>query len=345
MGVNAMEPSVARLHRDRIRAGALACAARCRAQPVWARPRAKRVDLLTIDTHVFAVISNFRALFHLGHIGVARRAVEAEVDALRSEGFDTNGRPDDLLKRITYNANNYGKGAFLFADADAGPEDESRARRNRFPKRENLELEQKLYETMERQADEVVKARLAEAEKAAKEFNWDVYVDPDANAPVEADARPGISQPNGDGCGAAITRGAAPRGAGRTRERARGRVWREVFGQGGARRPRSRRWGPGEGSQAAGEPRVGAGTRRTREETKQRRGQGEEVEEVEEEEEEAKQVRQQQRQRQRLVVSLFIVVLVVLVKQAAQEEVEKVKAPLDDDAFGVKLTFSPHIYS
>ena len=101
-----------------------------------------------------------------------------------AEGFDTNGRPDDLLKRITYNANNYGKGAFLFADADAGPEDESRARRNRFPKRENLELEQKLYETMERQADEVVKARLAEAEKAAKEFNWDVYVDPDANAPV-----------------------------------------------------------------------------------------------------------------------------------------------------------------
>ena len=121
-----------------------------------------------------------------------------------AEGFDTNGRPDDLLKRITYNANNYGKGAFLFADADAGPEDESRARRNRFPKRENLELEQKLYETMERQADEVVKARLAEAEKAAKEFNWDVYVDPDANAPVEADARPGISQPNGDGCGAAM---------------------------------------------------------------------------------------------------------------------------------------------
>ena len=40
MGVNAMEPPVARLHRDRIRAGALACAARCRAQPVWARPRA-----------------------------------------------------------------------------------------------------------------------------------------------------------------------------------------------------------------------------------------------------------------------------------------------------------------
>ena len=40
-----------------------------------------------------------------------------------AEGFDTNGRPDDLLKRITYNANNYGKGAFLFADADAGPED------------------------------------------------------------------------------------------------------------------------------------------------------------------------------------------------------------------------------
>ena len=57
---------------------------------------------------------------------------------------------------------------------------------------------------MERQADEVVKARLAEAEKAAKEFNWDVYVDPDANAPVEADARPGISRPNGDGCGAAM---------------------------------------------------------------------------------------------------------------------------------------------
>ena len=71
-----------------------------------------------------------------------------------AEGFDTNGRPDDLLKRITYNANNYGKGAFLFADADAGPEDESRARRNRFPKRENLELEQKLYETMERQGGE-----------------------------------------------------------------------------------------------------------------------------------------------------------------------------------------------
>ena len=36
-----------------------------------------------------------------------------------AEGFDTNGRPDDLLKRITYNSNNFGKGAFLFADADA----------------------------------------------------------------------------------------------------------------------------------------------------------------------------------------------------------------------------------
>ena len=26
-----------------------------------------------------------------------------------AEGFDTNGRPDDLLKRITYNSNNFGK--------------------------------------------------------------------------------------------------------------------------------------------------------------------------------------------------------------------------------------------
>ena len=80
-----------------------------------------------------------------------------------AEGFDTNGRPDDLLKRITYNSNNFGKGAFLFADADAGPEDESRARRNRFPKKENLELERKLYDTMEREADEV--AAVAASEK------------------------------------------------------------------------------------------------------------------------------------------------------------------------------------
>ena len=169
-------------------------------------PKGKRVDLLTIAGPAF---SHNRLSGAFDSDTSALLAARWEPTRPRSmpsgaEGFDTNGRPDDLLKRITYNANNYGKGAFLFADADAGPEDESRARRNRFPKRENLELEQKLYETMERQADEVVKARLAEAEKAAKEFNWDVYVDPDANAPVEADARPGILRPNGDGCGAAM---------------------------------------------------------------------------------------------------------------------------------------------
>ena len=169
-------------------------------------PKGKRVDLLTIAGPAF---SHNRLSGAFDSDTSALLAARWEPTHPRSmpsgaEGFDTNGRPDDLLKRITYNANNYGKGAFLFADADAGPEDESRARRNRFPKRENLELEQKLYETMERQADEVVKARLAEAEKAAKEFNWDVYVDPDANAPVEADARPKISRPNGDGCGAAM---------------------------------------------------------------------------------------------------------------------------------------------
>jgi hypothetical protein len=121
-----------------------------------------------------------------------------------AEGFDTNGRPDDLLKRITYNSNNFGKGAFLFADADAGPEDESRARRNRFPKKENLELERKLYDTMEREADEVVKARVAQAEQAAVEFKWDVYADPNAAAPT-VDATPNIpNRPNGDGCGAAM---------------------------------------------------------------------------------------------------------------------------------------------
>ena len=118
-----------------------------------------------------------------------------------AEGFDTNGRPDDLLKRITYNSNNFGKGAFLFADADAGPEDESRARRNRFPKKENLELERKLYDTMEREAEEVVKIRVAQAEQAAVEFKWDVYADPNAAAPT-VDATPNIpGRPNGDGCG------------------------------------------------------------------------------------------------------------------------------------------------
>ena len=121
-----------------------------------------------------------------------------------AEGFDTNGRPDDLLKRITYNSNNFGKGAFLFADADAGPEDESRARRNRFPKKENLELERKLYDTMEREAEEVVKIRVAQAEQAAVEFKWDVYADPNAAAPT-VDATPNIpGRPNGDGCGAAM---------------------------------------------------------------------------------------------------------------------------------------------
>mmetsp|Transcript_40371 Transcript_40371/g.64710 ORF Transcript_40371/g.64710 Transcript_40371/m.64710 type:complete len:100 (+) Transcript_40371:97-396(+) len=85
------------------------------------------------------------------------------------QGFDANGRPDDLLARITYDKSVYAN-AFLFTEGGEAGTDEAKEKRNRFPKNENLELIREFEREMESKQDEVVKERVAEAEKAAEGF-------------------------------------------------------------------------------------------------------------------------------------------------------------------------------
>lgn len=69
------------------------------------------------------------------------------------EGFDSNGRPDDLLARITFDKSVY-QNAFLFAEG--GEEGEAvKEKRNRFPKNENLELAKEYEKEIEDKQDKV----------------------------------------------------------------------------------------------------------------------------------------------------------------------------------------------
>lgn len=70
-----------------------------------------------------------------------------------NEGFDTNGRPDDLLARITYDKSIY-QNAFLFTEGGEGDTEEAKEKRNRFPKNENLEIRAEYEKELENKQDE-----------------------------------------------------------------------------------------------------------------------------------------------------------------------------------------------
>ena len=71
------------------------------------------------------------------------------------EGFDANGRPDDVLKRITYDTTIY-HNAFLFAEgAEENNTEEAKEKRNRFPKNEDAQLRAEMEKEIENKQEEV----------------------------------------------------------------------------------------------------------------------------------------------------------------------------------------------
>jgi hypothetical protein len=74
-----------------------------------------------------------------------------------NEGFDTNGRPDDLLARITYDKSIY-HNAFMFAEGGEAGTEEAVEKRNRFPKNENIEIRAEFEKELENKQEAAGKA-------------------------------------------------------------------------------------------------------------------------------------------------------------------------------------------
>jgi hypothetical protein len=74
-----------------------------------------------------------------------------------NEGFDTNGRPDDLLARITYDKTIW-HNTFIFAEGGEAGTEEAIEKRNRFPKNENIEIRAEFEKELENKQEAAGKA-------------------------------------------------------------------------------------------------------------------------------------------------------------------------------------------